>query len=74
LNRLLALLDHGECSSLEIRKGLSLVDRNYVRDAYLTPALRLGYIEYTIPDKPHSRLQKYRLTDRGRAVLANLTQ
>ncbi len=27
-------------------------------------------IEYTVPDKPHSRLQKYRLTETGRAVPA----
>jgi ATP-dependent DNA helicase RecG len=27
-------------------------------------------IEYTVPEKPNSRLQKYRLTDTGRAQLA----
>jgi DNA-binding PadR family transcriptional regulator len=29
-----------------------------------------GLIEMSIPDKPNSRLQHYRLTDQGRAVVA----
>ncbi|MCK5843729.1 MAG: hypothetical protein KAG97_03410, partial [Victivallales bacterium] len=29
------------------------------------------FIEYTMPEKPNSRLQKYRLTEKGKALLAN---
>lgn len=72
LNRLLYVIGNGEKSAQDIRAGLALVDRTHVRSAYVDPALHLGYIEYTIPDKPHSRLQKYRLTAKGKELLAQL--
>jgi predicted HTH transcriptional regulator len=36
---------------------------------YLHPAMEQGLIEYTLPDKPNSRLQKYRLTPKGQQLL-----
>ncbi|MCK5130594.1 MAG: Fic family protein [Candidatus Sabulitectum sp.] len=44
---------------------LQLKDRRRMRETYIKPAMALGYIEYTIPEKPHSRYQQYRLTVNG---------
>ncbi len=49
----------------EIQELLHLSDRENVRLNYLKSALDMGLIEMTIPDKPNSRLQKYRLTASG---------
>ena len=46
---------------------LGLRDKKHFRLAYLTPALATGYLERTIPDKPHSNRQRYRLTESGQA-------
>ena len=39
---------------------LGLKHRPTFRDNYLLPALELGIIEMTVPDKPNSSNQKYR--------------
>jgi len=41
-------------------------DRTKFRNQVLNPLLDAGLIEMTIPDKPRSSKQQYRLTDRGR--------
>ncbi len=58
----------GEMDREEIQKILGLKDREYVRKAYITTSLEMGLIEMTIPDKPTSKNQKYRLTHKGLAL------
>ena len=65
--RLLNVL-RGEMARSDIQAALGLKDEKHLREAYLRPALDAGLIEMTIPDKPRSRLQKYRLTTQGRAA------
>ena len=62
----------GALGNAEIRKRLALKDRAHLRERYIDPALANGLIEPTIPDKPTSRLQQYRLTVKGTALLASL--
>lgn len=66
---LLRALGTKTLSALECMKRLKLSHRPTFRANYLNPALSAGLIEYTIPNKPQSRLQKYRLTVAGLAML-----
>jgi ATP-dependent DNA helicase RecG len=59
----------GALSNAEIRKRLGLKDRKHLQERYIDPALAEDYIELTIPDKPRSRLQKYRITERGKSLI-----
>lgn len=56
----------GEMSRDDLQAVLGLQDRKSFSERYLKPALNAGLIEMTIQDKPNSRLQKYRLTIKGR--------
>ena len=60
VTRLLATIGDKESSTKELIKLLGLKHRPTFRDNYLLPALKLGYIEMTIPDKPNSSKQKYK--------------
>lgn len=60
VEKLLATIGDKECSTKEIMELLGLKHRPTFRDNYLLPALELGYIEMTIPNKPNSSKQKYR--------------
>ncbi len=71
IERLVAVM-HGEMKRAAIQDALELRHRDYFNEAYLIPALNAGYVEMTIPDKPKSSRQKYRLTAKGRLLQENL--
>ena len=59
----------GEMTRQQLQAALRLRNDEHFRKAFLQPALDAGLIEMTVPDKPRSRLQKYRLTPTGRRRL-----
>jgi ATP-dependent DNA helicase RecG len=68
VKRLLKVIS-GEQTKKELKTLLKLRNDEHFRKAYLTPAIKLGFIEMTIPDKPRSSKQRYRLTDKGREYI-----
>lgn len=65
---MLAMLK-GEMSRTEIMTALGLKDEKHFREHYQQTGITLGLIEMTIPDKPRSSRQRYRLTRLGQALL-----
>ena len=66
--RLLQVMS-GEMTRQRLQEALGLKHEDHFRKAYLIPALRSGLIEMTIPDKPRSSKQRYRLTAAGSKYL-----
>jgi hypothetical protein len=67
--KLLSIMD-GDMSRSALQQALGLKHRDSFVEAYVQPALEAESIEMTIPDKPKSRLQKYRIIDKGKALLS----
>ncbi len=58
----------------ELQRAIDIKNREHFRKAYLEPILASGLLERTIPDKPKSRMQKYRLTPTGKEILKKNTK
>lgn len=56
----------------QLQQHLGLSDRKSFRQLYLQPALAQGWIEMTLPDKPNSKNQQYRLTQAGQELAVSL--
>lgn len=73
VRRLLAVCD-GELVREDLQAKVGLSDRKHFRTDYLRPALDAGLIEMTIPERPTSSKQKYRITTKGKAILKELKE
>ena len=72
VGRLVKALGESVLAGHEVMERLGLSHRPTLLYSYLQPAIEAGLVEMTIPDKPRSSKQKYRLTDKGRLVLAKI--
>ena len=68
VEKLLFIFEDGNHNMYDLMSKLNLKSRYKFSLNYIQPALKLGLIEMTIPDKPNSRLQKYRLTEKGKEL------
>lgn len=68
----LKLLVEGALGRREIASLLNVSPRSGYIKRFLAELAEDGLIELTIPEKPNSRLQKYRLTEKGKIVLAEI--
>lgn len=57
---------------MDLAQQLGIVETKNLRRRYARVLLDDGIIEFTIPEKPNSRLQKYRLTAKGKRLAAGL--
>jgi hypothetical protein len=61
-------------SSKKLMEALELKHRPHFRNYYLIPALEQEFIEMSIPERPKSSKQRYRLTEKGKALKAEIEQ
>ncbi len=54
---------NAESSAIELMKILKRTNKTKFKDAIIKPLIENGFLELTIPEKPKSPNQKYRLTN-----------
>ncbi len=72
--RVIALLQEerkSPSSRSELQRATDLKDRKHFKSAYVDSLLQAHWLEETIQGKPTSRSQRYRITNKGLAWLAN---
>ena len=66
--RLVLVLQQGAMSRQALQAQLGLKDDEHFRKSWLLPAIQAQWVELTLPDKPTSSKQQYRLTAKGRSL------
>ena len=67
---MLAILATGERSRGDLASELGISSQLWLARVYLSPMMAQGCIAQTLPKKPKSPLQCYRLLRKGKDVLA----
>ncbi len=71
--KVIRLLEN-ECGLREIATTIQHSDLTKLRRGIMASLIEAGFVELTQPDSPRSPTQKYRLTEKGRALLKDLVQ
>ena len=71
--KVIRLLEN-ECGLREIATTIQHSDLTKLRRGIMASLIEAGFVELTQPDSPRSPTQKYRLTEKGRALLNELRQ
>ena len=66
---ILNALEDGTLSRKDIFAQIGITSDTRAFNRHRGPLLSRGFTKMTVPDKPNTKLQKYRLTDSGRAAI-----
>lgn len=72
--QLLRFLNKSLLSKKELAHKLGKTKPSRYLNDLMSRLITDGFVEYTIPDKPNSRLQKYRLTAKGKEHIKKLSK
>jgi hypothetical protein len=72
--KLILVIGNDSCSVKTMMEQLKLSDRKNFLNNYLNPAIKAGFVRLLYPDSPRHPRQKYLLTVKGLAVLADLAR
>ncbi len=67
---MLRAAEDGPVAREALQEAAGIGHREHFRKAYLEVALNAGWLERTVPEKPRSSKQRYRMTEAGRRILA----